>query len=129
MTAWQEQRQLHEIEAELAASAPRLAGMLRTFTRLTEGERPSGVERFPPRARRLRGLLSNPGLMGGLVLMIAVMSGMLLAVLTQSGGRQCPGRPLASHALTRAGAGAPANAGLRPLTPAGSGCPVYITNR
>jgi hypothetical protein len=100
MTAWQEQRQLDEIEAELAASTPRLAGMLRMFTRLTEGERPCGMERFPKRARRLRDFRSQPGLVGVLVLMAAVVPGALLAVLTHPGPRQCLGLTVTSQAAT-----------------------------
>lgn len=132
MTARQEQRQLNEIEAELAASAPRLAGMLRIFTRLTEGERPCGAERFPGRARRLqrlRSFLGQPGIVSVLALTAVVVSGVLLAVLTGPGPRQCPGRPLAGHASQRAGRAASPGAGLRSLVPAGRWCPVYITKR
>src|SRR5215475_205852 len=132
MTAWQEQRQLNEIEAELTASAPRLAGMLRIFTRLTEGERPCGMERFPRPARRLQGVwsfLGQPGIVGVLALTAIVVSGMLLAVLASPGPRHCPGRALASHAPQRAGPAASPGAGLRSLIPASGGCPVYITKR
>jgi hypothetical protein len=129
MTVWQEQRQLNAIEAELTASAPRLAGMLRIFTRLTEGERPCGMERFPRRAGRLRGLISQPGIVGALALTVIVTSGMLLAVLANPGPRPCPGRALASHASHPVSSGAPPYVDGRSLVPAGGGCPVYITKR
>jgi hypothetical protein len=129
MTVWQEQRQLNAIEAELTASAPGLAGMLRTFTRLTEGERPCGMERFPQRGRRLRSFLGQPGIVGVLALTVIVMSGMLLAVLATPGPRPCPGRAVASHASQPVNSGAPPNADGRSLLPAGGGCPVYVTKR
>jgi hypothetical protein len=129
MTAWQEQRQLHEIEAELMASAPGLAGMLRTFTRLTEGERPCGMERFPRRGSRLRDFLGQPGIVGVLALTAIVVSGMLLAVLASPGPRQCPGRAVTGHTSRPAGSASSADPSFRSLMPAGGGCPVYITKR
>lgn len=129
MTVWQEQRQLNAIEAELTASAPRLAGMLRIFTRLTEGERPCGMERFPRRGGRLRGFLGQPGIVGALALTVIVMSGMLLAVLASPGPGACPGRALASQVSQPVSSGAPPNVDGRSLVPAGGSCPVYITKR
>src|SRR5947207_2462188 len=129
MTVWQEQRQLNAIEAELTASAPRLAGMLRIFTRLTEGERPCGMERFPQRGRRLLSLLGQPGIVGALALTVIVMSGMLLAVLAGPGPRPCPGRAVAGHASQQPGPAAPPSVGGRSLVPAEASCPVYITKR
>lgn len=129
MTVWQEQRQLNAIEAELTATAPRLAGMLRIFTRLTKGERPCGMERFPRRGRHLRSVLGQPGIVGVLALTVIVMSGMLLAVLAGPGPRPCAGRAVASHAPQPVSSGAPPNAGGRSLAPAGGGCPVYVTKR
>jgi hypothetical protein len=129
MTVWQEQRQLNAIEAELTASAPRLAGMLRIFTRLTEGERPCGMERFPQRGRRLRSFLGQPGIVGVLTLTVIVMSGMLLAVLASPGPRPCSGRAVASRAFQPVKSGAPPNANGRSLVPAGGGCPVSVTKR
>lgn len=129
MTVWQEQRRLNAIEAELTASAPRLAGMLRIFTRLTEGERPCGMERFPRRGDRLRSFLGQPGTVGVLVLTVIVMSGTLLAVLTGPGPRQCPGPAMTSHASAQAGSASASSAGSRLLVPAVGGCPVYITKR
>ena len=129
MTVWQEQRRLNAIEAELTASAPRLAGMLRIFTRLTEGERPCGMERFPRRGGRLRGFLGQPGIAGALAVGAIVVSGMLLAVLTNPGPRQCPRRALTSHASSQAGSASRPAADYRMLVPAVGGCPVYITKR
>src|SRR5882724_7585886 len=108
MTAWQEQRQLHGIEAELAASAPRLAGMLRMFSRLTEGERPSGMERLSRRARPQRDFPRQPGFVSVLVLTAAVVSGVLLAVLTHPGPRQCRGVAVTRQASTASVAEMPA---------------------
>jgi hypothetical protein len=129
MTVWHEQRQLNALEAELTASAPRLAGMLRIFSRLTEGERPCGMERFPQRGGHLRSFLAQPGIVGVLALTVIVMSGMLLAVLASPGPRQCPGRAMTSHAPAQAGSASAPYAGSRSLVPTVGGCPVYITKR
>src|SRR3954465_2898658 len=106
MTVWQEQRQLNAIEAGTTASGPGLAGMLRIFTRLTEGERPCGMERFPQRGRRLRSFLGQPAIVGALPLTGIVMRGRLLAVLAPPGPRPCPGRAVASHASQPVNSGA-----------------------
>jgi hypothetical protein len=88
-----ERRRLSGIERALAADTPALASMFTMFSRLTEGERPAGLERVPPRAW--------PGPRAvhlAILLALAAVAALCLTLSTQlhSAARSCTGTAAAT---------------------------------